>query len=159
MPKTGNIDDGGRSWKFSKASEVVGYTQSGLTHLVDSLEREIGFPLIRRSYSGIALTEAGENLLPDIRQFCRQMPPWKIRFRRCGNSRRSRSVWRHMRASRCTGCRRFYTGSAASARRWTLISAWSIMRWNHLNYYRAERRMSFCEQTERTEMRVDSAIS
>ena len=36
---------------FSKASEVVGYTQSGLTHLVDSLEREIGFPLIRRSYS------------------------------------------------------------------------------------------------------------
>ena len=54
---------------FSKASEVVGYTQSGLTHLVDSLEREIGFPLILRSYSGIALTEAGENLLPDIRQF------------------------------------------------------------------------------------------
>lgn len=45
---------------FSKASEVVGYTQSGLTHLVDSLEREIGFPLIRRSYSGIALTEAGK---------------------------------------------------------------------------------------------------
>ena len=30
---------------FSKASEVVGYTQSGLTHLVNSLEREIGFPL------------------------------------------------------------------------------------------------------------------
>ena len=27
---------------FSKASEVVGYTQSGLTHLVNSLEREIG---------------------------------------------------------------------------------------------------------------------
>lgn len=54
---------------FSKASEVVGYTQSGLTHLVDSLEREIGFPLIRRSYSGIALTEAGENLLPDIRKY------------------------------------------------------------------------------------------
>ena len=26
---------------FSKASEVVGYTQSGLTHLVNSLEREI----------------------------------------------------------------------------------------------------------------------
>ena len=36
---------------FSKASEVVGYTQSGLTHLVDSLEREIGFPLIVRNFS------------------------------------------------------------------------------------------------------------
>ena len=32
---------------FSKASEVVGYTQSGLTHLVDSLEREIGLRLVR----------------------------------------------------------------------------------------------------------------
>ena len=41
---------------FSKASEVVGYTQSGLTHLVDSLEREIGFPLIRRSYSCLLYT-------------------------------------------------------------------------------------------------------
>ena len=34
---------------FSKASEVVGYTQSGLTHLVDSLERE--FPAHRAAYA------------------------------------------------------------------------------------------------------------
>lgn len=31
---------------FSKASEVVGYTQSGLTHLINGLEREIGMTLI-----------------------------------------------------------------------------------------------------------------
>lgn len=54
---------------FSKASEVVGYTQSGLTHLVNSLEREIGFPLIVRSHNGISLTEQGRDLMPDIRQF------------------------------------------------------------------------------------------
>ena len=42
---------------FSRASEVVGYTQSGLTHLVNSLEREIGFPLIVRSHNGISLTD------------------------------------------------------------------------------------------------------
>lgn len=47
---------------FSKASEVVGYTQSGLTHLVNSLEREIGFPLIIRSHNGISLTEQGKEL-------------------------------------------------------------------------------------------------
>ena len=41
---------------FSKASQVVGYTQSGLTHLVNSLEREIGLPLIKRSHNGISLT-------------------------------------------------------------------------------------------------------
>jgi len=54
---------------FSRASEVVGYTQSGLTHLVNSLEREIGFPLIVRSHNGISLTEQGRDLMPDIRQF------------------------------------------------------------------------------------------
>ena len=54
---------------FSRASEVVGYTQSGLTHLVNSLEREIGFPLIVRSHNGVSLTEQGRALMPDIRQF------------------------------------------------------------------------------------------
>lgn len=54
---------------FSRASEVVGYTQSGLTHLVNSLDREIGFPLIVRSHNGISLTEQGRDLMPDIRQF------------------------------------------------------------------------------------------
>ena len=40
---------------LSRAAEVVGYTQSGLTHLVDSLEREIGLTLVQRDHSGIAL--------------------------------------------------------------------------------------------------------
>lgn len=54
---------------FSKASEVVGYTQSGLTHLVNSLEREIGIPLIKRNHNGISLTEYGKELMPAIREF------------------------------------------------------------------------------------------
>lgn len=54
---------------LSKASEVVGYTQSGLTHLINGLEREIGMTLIRRDHSGISLTENGEALLPAIRDY------------------------------------------------------------------------------------------
>lgn len=54
---------------FTKASEVVGYTQSGLTHMMDALEREVGFPLLRRSHSGIQLTEQGRRLMPAIREF------------------------------------------------------------------------------------------
>ncbi|MDO4492102.1 MAG: LysR family transcriptional regulator [Lachnospiraceae bacterium] len=54
---------------FSKAAPVVGYTQSGLTHLVNSLEREIGFQLIRRSHNGITLTRQGEELMPAIREY------------------------------------------------------------------------------------------
>ena len=54
---------------FTKASEVVGYTQSGLTHMMDALEREVGFPLLQRNHSGIQLTEQGSRLMPAIREF------------------------------------------------------------------------------------------
>ena len=54
---------------FTKASEVVGYTQSGLTHMMDVLEKEIGFPLLHRSHSGIRLSRQGEQLMPAIREF------------------------------------------------------------------------------------------
>ena len=54
---------------FTKASEVVGYTQSGLTHMMDALEREVGFPLLRRSHNGISLTEQGAALMSAIREF------------------------------------------------------------------------------------------
>jgi len=54
---------------FTKASEVVGYTQSGLTHMMDALEREIGFPLLQRNHSGIQLTQQGARLMPAIREF------------------------------------------------------------------------------------------
>ena len=53
---------------FTKASEVVGYTQSGLTHMMDALEREVGFPLLQRNHSGIQLTRQGARLMPAIRE-------------------------------------------------------------------------------------------
>lgn len=54
---------------LTKASEVVGYTQSGLTHMMDALEREIGFPLLQRGHSGIQLSRQGQALMPAIREF------------------------------------------------------------------------------------------
>ena len=56
---------------FTKASEVVGYTQSGLTHMMDSLEKEVGFPLLQRNHNGIQLTKQGMQLMPAIREFLR----------------------------------------------------------------------------------------
>ncbi|MDO4501116.1 MAG: LysR family transcriptional regulator [Erysipelotrichaceae bacterium] len=52
---------------FIKAAEVVGYTQSGLTHMMDSLEKEVGFALLKRSHSGIELTKEGKILEPLIK--------------------------------------------------------------------------------------------
>ena len=35
---------------FTKTSEVVGYTQSGLTHMMDVLEKEVGFTTTTSEY-------------------------------------------------------------------------------------------------------------
>ena len=55
---------------FNKAAEQLGYTQSGLTYMMKSLEEEVGFQLLHRSWDGIRLTEQGQQLLPGIRALC-----------------------------------------------------------------------------------------
>lgn len=59
------VDLGG----FTKAAEVLGYTQSGLTHMMNSLEKEVGFTLLERGRSGVRLTEEGERIAPAVREF------------------------------------------------------------------------------------------
>lgn len=106
---------------LSRAAEVVGYTQSGLTHLVDSLEREIGLTLVQRDHSGIALTEEGNALMPAIREFLRANARMENQISAITENRRRPSASRPMPASPCAGCRRSSTGSGASARTSTSI--------------------------------------
>lgn len=49
---------------LTKAAEALGSTQSRVSHVLKDLEQGFGFPLLHRSRSGIALTEAGTMLLP-----------------------------------------------------------------------------------------------
>ena len=53
---------------FSAAAKELGYTQSGMTHMMNALEEEIGFPLLQRGYYGIKLTPLGERIIPRIRE-------------------------------------------------------------------------------------------
>ena len=53
---------------FSAAAQKLGYTQSGLTHMMNALENEIGFSLLERGRFGIKLTPSGERLIPTIRE-------------------------------------------------------------------------------------------
>ena len=53
---------------LSKAAEQLGYTQSGNSHMMQSLEEEVGFPLMVRTPAGIVPNSEGELLLPVIRQ-------------------------------------------------------------------------------------------
>lgn len=57
---------------LTKAAEDLGYTQAGLTHMMNRLEKEIGITLLQRTKSGVTLTSHGEELLPLIRAFAEQ---------------------------------------------------------------------------------------
>ena len=54
---------------FTRAAQRLGLTQSGLTHMMNALEKETGFPLLVRDRSGVRLTAAGERLLPAVHEF------------------------------------------------------------------------------------------
>ena len=53
---------------FSAAAQKLGYTQSGLTHMMNALEDELGISLLVRGYFGVKLTPGGERIIPKIRE-------------------------------------------------------------------------------------------
>lgn len=52
---------------FTKSGERMGYTQSGVSHILKSLEVEVGFPLFIRTKQGVKLTPNAERILPSVR--------------------------------------------------------------------------------------------
>ena len=55
---------------FSKAAEAMNFTQSGVSHAVQSLEEELGVTLLSRNRGGVVLTADGRALLPQIEELC-----------------------------------------------------------------------------------------
>lgn len=52
---------------FTRSGERMGYTQSGVSHILKSLETEMGFPLFIRNKQGVRLTKNAELILPLVR--------------------------------------------------------------------------------------------
>ena len=52
---------------LTRAATELGVTQSAVSHSLDSLESELGFPLLKRGRAGIRLTAEGERLMPAVR--------------------------------------------------------------------------------------------
>ena len=52
---------------FTKAAELLGYTQPALSQMIASLEKELSIKLLYRSRYGIRLTPEGERLYPSIK--------------------------------------------------------------------------------------------
>ncbi len=55
---------------LTKAAEALGYTQSGMTYILNALEDECGLKLLRRDRSGVQLTSDGQELMPYIEALC-----------------------------------------------------------------------------------------
>ena len=51
---------------LSAAAEELGYTQSGLTHMMNALEDEFGLTLLVRNKAGVQISPAGRELLKDM---------------------------------------------------------------------------------------------
>ena len=54
---------------ITAAAEKLGYTQPGLTNMMNALEQELGLELLVRSKRGARLSPSGEELLPYLEQF------------------------------------------------------------------------------------------
>ncbi|BAH05886.1 LysR family transcriptional regulator [Clostridium kluyveri] len=56
---------------FTKAAAQLDYTPSGVTHMMNALEDELGFNILTRGKKGVQLTENGERLVPILRELLR----------------------------------------------------------------------------------------
>ena len=56
------------SANLTETAQLMGYTQSGITRMIDTLERELGFKILVRSNKGVTLTENGKTMLPLFRE-------------------------------------------------------------------------------------------
>lgn len=56
---------------LTKAGNALNLTQPGITHAINSLETEWGIPLIKRSRSGVQLTNDGARIIKHIRELLR----------------------------------------------------------------------------------------
>ncbi|SFG09377.1 DNA-binding transcriptional regulator, LysR family [Desulfotomaculum arcticum] len=55
---------------LTKAAQVLGYTQSAISHMLNALESEWGVTLLLRDRSGVCITSNGLQLLPIVRNVC-----------------------------------------------------------------------------------------
>ena len=52
---------------FTKAAELLNYSQSGISRMINDLEQDWGVSLLERNRSGVKLTSDGSKLLPNVK--------------------------------------------------------------------------------------------
>lgn len=72
---------------ITRAAARLGYSQPGLTGMLNRLEQEIGYPLLRRGSGGVSLTPEGQALLPYIDSLLRESDAFDRAVNRCRPAR------------------------------------------------------------------------
>lgn len=63
---------------FTKAAEMLHYSQSGISRMINDLEKEWKIVLLERGKSGVKLTSDGMKLLPHAKNVCREYEKLQI---------------------------------------------------------------------------------
>ncbi len=63
---------------FTKAAEILNYTQSGISRMIADLEKEWGVTLLERSKNGVKPTSDGMKLLPYAQNLCADFDKLKM---------------------------------------------------------------------------------
>lgn len=57
---------------FTRAAEILNYSQSGISRMINDLEKDWRVSLLERGHSGVRLTSDGMRLLPYAKSVCRE---------------------------------------------------------------------------------------
>lgn len=57
---------------FTRAAEMLHYSQSGISRMINDLEKEWKISLLERSRAGVRLTSDGQKLLPHAQRVCKE---------------------------------------------------------------------------------------
>ena len=63
---------------FTKAAEVLNYSQSGISRMINDLEKEWKITLLERNRTGVKLTSDGSRLLPYAKSLCEEYQKLQI---------------------------------------------------------------------------------
>ena len=53
---------------FKRTADILGYTQAGISYIINAMEKEFGLTLFHREYGGVRLTSEGRQIIHLIRQ-------------------------------------------------------------------------------------------
>lgn len=65
---------------FTKAAEILNYSQSGISRMINDLEKEWGVSLLERGRSGVRLTSDGLKLLPFAKNVCNEYQKLQVQI-------------------------------------------------------------------------------